>query len=190
MKISFKKNPTEETEDTKTIAFVHHKGGTGPDDICRDRKGDNRMRRGFSLIELLIVIIVIAILIGIALPRFRSMQDEESITKVAFELRTLQTAVESHYIHRDPHEYPVAEGYQSALLTVAPQIINTRLKDPFDPGNVYSYSLSANGKYYVIWSIGADNVSGVTGVGDTGTISGAPGDDIYVSNATSGTGGF
>ncbi len=148
------------------------------------------MRKGFTLIELLIVIMVIAILIGIALPRFRGMQDEASTTKAAAELRTLQTAVESYYIHRNPHIYPAAGGYQATLIAVTPQIIGAQLNDPFSPGNVYSFSLSANGQYYVIWSIGADRASGVTGVGNTGAITGAPGDDIYVSNGTSGTGGF
>ncbi len=148
------------------------------------------MKKGFTLIELLIVIMVIAILIGIALPRFRGMQDEASTTKAAAELRTLQTAVESYYIHQNPHAYPVVAGYQATLIAVTPQIIGATLNDPFDPGNAYSYALSPNVQYYVLWSIGADRITGITGVTNTGVITGGPGDDIYVSNGTSGTGGF
>ncbi|UCD15446.1 MAG: prepilin-type N-terminal cleavage/methylation domain-containing protein, partial [Candidatus Omnitrophota bacterium] len=51
---------------------------------------------GFTLIELLIVIAVISILLSIALPRFRGMQEEGNIAKAKGELRTLQTAVESY----------------------------------------------------------------------------------------------
>lgn len=34
MKVSFRKNKIGETEDTKSIAFVHHKGGTGKTTSC------------------------------------------------------------------------------------------------------------------------------------------------------------
>ncbi|KPK40935.1 MAG: hypothetical protein AMJ78_06650 [Omnitrophica WOR_2 bacterium SM23_29] len=149
------------------------------------------MRRGFTLIELLIVIMVIAILIGIALPRFRGMQDEANVTKSAAELRTLQTAVESRYIHTDPHAYPAAGAtWEDALLTVTPQIIGEALLDPFNGTVQYQYLLSSNGLYYVIFSIGPDRTAGITGIGDTGDLAGTAGDDIYVSNGTSGSGGF
>lgn len=149
------------------------------------------MKKGFTLIELLIVIMVIAILIGIALPRFRGMQDEALMTKSAAELRTLQTAVESRYIHSTPHAYPATGAtWETALLTLKPQIIGTALTDPFNGTTQYQYATSANGQYYVIWSIGSDRTAGITGIGDTGTVAGTPGDDIYVSNGTSGTGGF
>ena len=55
--------------------------------------------RGFTIIEILIVISIIAVLVGLALPRLRSMQMEGDYAKAAGELRTLQTAVESFYIH-------------------------------------------------------------------------------------------
>lgn len=149
------------------------------------------MKKGFTLIELLIVIMVIAILIGIALPRFRGMQDEALTTKAAAELRTLQTAVESRYIYSSPHAYPATGAtWQNALLTLKPEIIGAALVDQFNGTTQYQYATSANGQYYAIWSIGPDRISGITGIGDTGTIAGTVGDDIYVSNGTSGTGGF
>jgi prepilin-type N-terminal cleavage/methylation domain-containing protein len=148
------------------------------------------MRKGFTLIELLIVIMVIAILIGIALPRFRGMQDEASTTKAAAELRTLQTAVESWYIHRNPHTYPVAGAtWETQLTTAAPEIIGAVLVDPFNGTAQYGYALSGNGRYYVIWSVGP-NTSGTLTIANTGDVGGADADDIFVSNGTSGTGGF
>ena len=147
--------------------------------------------KGFTLIELLIVIMVIVILIGIALPRFRGMQDEANITKAAAELRTLQTASESYYIHSSPHAYPATGAtWEDVLVTSTPQIISAALLDPFSPTAQYSYALSASGLYYVIFSVGPDNTADITGIDDAGVIAGGPDDDIYVSNGASSSGGF
>ena len=156
------------------------------------------MKKAFTLIELLIVIAVIAILVGIALPRFRGMRQEANTTKAAGELRSLVTAIESYYIHNS-NEYPsqtgastVSTSWQSAITAAAPQIIGTALTDPFKPSQQYSYatdSASAS-KYYVIFSIGPDATADITAISTLGTISGGPDDDIYFSNGASGTGGF
>lgn len=149
------------------------------------------MRKGFTLIELLIVIMVIAILISIALPRFRGMQDEANMTKAAAELRTLQTGVESHYIHSNPHAYPAAGAtWQTDLIDDRPLIIGAVLLDPFKPTAQYPYAISASGLYYVIYSVGPDNTADITGISDAGVITGGPDDDIYVSNGASSSGGF
>lgn len=154
-----------------------------------------REEKGFTLVELIIVISVIAILIGIALPRLRGMIDEGNTAKAAAELRALQAAVESYYIHNSK-TYPASGSatWQTALTasTTKPKLIGTALSDPFNTtaGTQYQYSKSSNGLYYVIWSVGVDNTAGITSVGTDGSISGTTGDDIYVSNGTSGTGGF
>ncbi len=151
------------------------------------------MRKGFTLVELLIVIMVIAILIGIALPRFGGMRDEGNTTKAAAELRTLQAAVESRYMHTSPHAYPAAAGWEATLVAATPQIIGAELYDPFGATSAtdYQYALSASGAYYVIWSQGPDRTTAVTGISDAGVVAPAGrGDDIYISNGTPGSGGF
>ena len=109
-------------------------------------------RKGFTIIELLIVIAVIAILVGIALPRFKGMQDEGRIAQAKGELRTIQSAVESYYIHQN-NTYPSA----LTLLTgtsITPNLLGAALPtDPFNGTNNYTYA--ANGtNYYVIYSVG------------------------------------
>lgn len=113
------------------------------------------MKKGFTILELLIVIMVISILIGIALPRFRSMQDEGNIAKAKGELRTLQMAVESYYLHNNNTYPPESVTWQTALTGTTPKIISSALTDPFNGAVQYGYDLEAtNSDYYVIYSLG------------------------------------
>jgi general secretion pathway protein G len=134
-------------------------------------------RNGFTLIELLIVIAVIAILIGIALPRFRGMQEEGKIAQAKGELRTLQTAVESYYIHNNN----TLPANLAALTSATPNIIGSALPtDPFTSGSNYGYATATN--YYVIYSVGTagTGTAAVTAAGvasDTTTA-------IYVTNGS------
>ncbi len=156
------------------------------------------MKKGFTLIELLIVIAVIAILVGMALPRFRGMQAEGNTAKAAGEIRSLVAAVESYYIHNGKR-YPsqstsVQTSWQSNIVSASPKIVGSVLVDPFDTANQYRYATSAasNSNYYVIFSVGSDGTAQVSGVNTSGdvTFASTPSDDIYISNGTSGVGGF
>ncbi|MFH1783779.1 MAG: prepilin-type N-terminal cleavage/methylation domain-containing protein [bacterium] len=147
-----------------------------------------RNREGFTLIELLIVMAVIAILIGIALPRFRGMQDESNLARARSELRTLQTGVESYYINSSPKTYPAYDGgstvWQVALTGATPQIISSVLYDPFGATATtqYRYDASPNRSYYIIWSRGAGRENQVLTISNAGAIGGTVGTKIYVTN--------
>lgn len=151
---------------------------------------------GFTIIELLIVIAIIAALVGIALPRLRSMQSEGDYAKVAGELRTLQAAVESYYIHNNrtyPNQQTTPDTtWQSSLTGATPQIIAGVLNDPFNAGVEYQYATSAasSSVYYVIFSEGPDGTAGITGINTSGVVQGTIGDDRYVSNGTVPSSGF
>ncbi len=165
----------------------------------KEQKGEVKMKRGFTLIELMIVISVMAILIGISLPYFKGMQDEGNSAKAAGELRTLATAIESFYIHNG--EYPVESeavnityDWQTdtdSLTDATPTIVLTALNDPFDSAQEYSYltSEASGSKYYVVFSVGPDGDPNIATLTTAGVIA-APGDDIYITNAASGVGGF
>ena len=138
------------------------------------------MKRGFTLIELLIVIAVISILIGIALPRFKGMQDEGNIAKAKGELRTLQTAVESYYIHNTA-TYPSA---LSQLTSATPNIIASLPADPFSStsGNYGFVRGGTNNKFYIIYSVGPGGNGSATIASDA--VSETNGSSaIYASNA-------
>lgn len=154
--------------------------------------------KGFTIIELLIVIAIIAALVGIALPRLRSMQSEGDYAKVAGELRTLQAGVESFYVHNS-RQYPnpstsVTTAWQTSLTGATPQIIASALDDPFKPGTPYGYATdtasATTAKYYVIVSAGPDGAIDLTGINTSGVIQGTVDDDRYVSNGTTPSSGF
>ncbi|MGA2775030.1 MAG: prepilin-type N-terminal cleavage/methylation domain-containing protein [Candidatus Omnitrophota bacterium] len=143
------------------------------------------MKKGFTLLELLMVIMVIAILIGIALPRFRGMVEEGNIAKAKGELRTLQIAVESYYMHNS-NIYPTTLT-TTVLKNQSPQILEALPTDPFSSGGAgYQYlNGGTNNKYYAIWSVGPAGNGSVTGFADTtnDVQESNPASCIYVSNA-------
>ncbi|MGD0337023.1 MAG: prepilin-type N-terminal cleavage/methylation domain-containing protein [Candidatus Omnitrophota bacterium] len=136
-------------------------------------------KKGFTLLELLMVIMVIAILIGIALPRFRGMVEEGNVVKAKGELRTLQIAVENYYMHHT-NAYPTAIT-GTTLTGDTPQIVSVLPTDPFNGASNYGYAQGGS-KYYVIYSVGPANCTNATIDASTGNVTETGGNCIYVSN--------
>ncbi|MFA6466639.1 MAG: type II secretion system protein [Patescibacteria group bacterium] len=62
----------------------------------------SQKRRGFTLIELMIVVVVIGILAAVAIPNFISMEDRTAKTdKTKTAAHTLQLAVEDYAVRHD-----------------------------------------------------------------------------------------
>jgi len=108
------------------------------------------------------------------------MQDEGNIAKAKGELRTLQTAVESYYIHNST-TYPSA---LSALPSATPQIVTAVPADPFDSASAsYGYVRGGtNNKFYVIFSDGPGGNGSATITSDA-VVETNGSSCIYVSNA-------
>jgi len=135
----------------------------------------------FTLIEMMIVIVVIAILVGVLLPQFRGTQDEAAIQRARSELRTLATAIESYYIHNS-NTLPTT---LSSLTTATPRIVTVIPDDPFRSGsNDYAYATDTNGVYYVVSSYGTDRAADITGINTSGQMTESDNctQDVWVSN--------
>lgn len=61
------------------------------------RECRRRMRRGFSLIELMIVVAIIGILAAVAVPSFLDATDEAKAARIQADLATVGSAVEIYY---------------------------------------------------------------------------------------------
>ena len=133
------------------------------------------MKKGFTILELLVVISVLVILIGIAIPRFKGMQDAAKIAQAKGELQTMQAAIESYYMNANTTKaYPtnsITVGY-TFLRSTTPQIISST--PPYDPfgsttATEYGYAKSPNASSYVIYSVGAAG-SATASIVDGGTV--------------------
>jgi len=69
--------------------------------------------RGFTLVELLIVILIIGILAAIALPAFLNQREKAQDTEAKTALRTAQTAIAVH--HMDAESYAATEADLTAI---------------------------------------------------------------------------
>ncbi|NQU44909.1 prepilin-type N-terminal cleavage/methylation domain-containing protein, partial [bacterium] len=64
----------------------------------------SKAHRAFTLIELLIVVAIIAILAGIAVPNFLEAQVRAKVSKAKSDLRTVATGLEAYHV--DNNRYP------------------------------------------------------------------------------------
>lgn len=138
-----------------------------------------RKGKGFTLIELMVVIAIILILALIAIPAYRNMQDRARKSRVQSDLRTLANALQMFFT--DWNQYPVqttaarlsdsnaggelmgsgsgatvnVSGAVSATGERGPITYIEKLPiDPFATSATasYYYLSDANGTSYVMWS--------------------------------------
>ena len=121
-----------------------------------------KKREGFTLIELLIVVAIIGILAGIAIPNFLGARSRARVARVFADFRTIGTALESYYV--DNTEYP---SENDGLDALAPDYITSIPDDPFgtDDDPEYRYytdaAADATGGAWLVVSNGPDGIADV-----------------------------
>ncbi len=80
--------------------------------------------RGFTIIELLIVVVIIGILAAIAIPKFANTKERAYLTSMKADLRNLVTAEESYLADFFTYTSNLGARYQSSAgVTVALQSV-------------------------------------------------------------------
>jgi general secretion pathway protein G len=124
--------------------------------------------RGFTLLELLVVILIIGLLTGIVAPRFMGQVSRSEVTTARAQLDALDKALQSYRI--DTGRFPTTAQGLKAL--VAQPGDESRWRGPYlqgevpaDPwGNAYQYrSPGSNGRDFEVMSLGKDRAPGGSG---------------------------
>ncbi len=125
-------------------------------------------QEGFTLIELMVVILIIGLLATIVVQNLRGATDKAKRIKAEADISAFKTALDRYYL--DNGSYPTTDQGLAALVSAptAGRIPSDYPeggyieKIPSDPWN-NPYFYSSDGNSYVLKSFGADGVEGGTG---------------------------
>ncbi len=127
-------------------------------------------QRGFSLIEILVVLVIMGLLISVVAPTVLNSADDARIQKVRADFKSVETALKIYRL--DNYVYPTTEQGLIALVepsTLAPEPRNFKnggyLSElPMDPwGREYLYLSPGENGEVDIYSLGADGLPGGDG---------------------------
>ncbi|MDD2541658.1 MAG: type II secretion system major pseudopilin GspG [Desulfuromonadaceae bacterium] len=129
-------------------------------------------KKGFTLIEIMVVIVILALLAALVAPKLMGRADDAKITDAHVQIKNIETALKLYKL--DNGNYPTTEQGLSALVTkptvgVIPKNYKeegylekkTVPKDPW--GNDYLYLSPGEHGDYDLYSYGSDGAKGGEG---------------------------
>jgi general secretion pathway protein G len=137
--------------------------------------GDMRFRdrRGFTLIEIMVVVVILGILAGLIIPKIMGKPEEAKRLKAQMQIEQLEQALKLYCL--DNGDYPTTEqGLQAVVEKPAAEPVPKRWREggylekskiPLDPwGNPFVYvSPGVHSKDFDLVSYGADGEAGGEG---------------------------
>lgn len=126
-----------------------------------------RLQGGFTLLELLVVLVILGLLVGVVAPRFFGQVGKSEAKVAAAQIRALEDALDQYRL--DVGRYPTTEQGLAALNTAPAGV--ARWKGPYlrkalpsDPwGNPYQYRSPGEHGEVDLFSFGSDGQAGGTG---------------------------
>jgi len=129
-------------------------------------------KRGFTLIEIMVVIVILAMLAALVGPKLMGRTDDAKITDARVQIKNIETALKLYKL--DTGNYPSTEQGLSALVAIPTVgVIPKNYKEggyleskkiPKDPwGNDYLYVSPGEHGDYDLFSYGFDGVKGGEG---------------------------
>jgi general secretion pathway protein G len=135
----------------------------------RSRPNFLNPQHGFTLIEIMVVVVILGILAALIAPNVISRIDDAQITKVKQDIRAIESALKLYRL--DNFRYPDTDAGLDALVT-PPQDPNARFpaggyldrlpKDPWDSPYLYLYP--GNQGEFDVYSLGRDGQQGGEGL--------------------------
>jgi general secretion pathway protein G len=126
-----------------------------------------REQRGFSLVEILVVLVIMGLLVSVVAPTVLNRADEARVQKVYADFANIQTALKLYRL--DNFLYPTSEQGLEALVnatTLEPEPRNFKQggyldRLPVDPwGRPYLFLSPGENGEFDLYSMGADGLSG------------------------------
>lgn len=130
-----------------------------------------RVQRGFTLIEILVVVVIIGILVAVVAPNFMGEPDKARVARAKQDIDSIVTALNMYRL--DNFTYPTTDQGLQALVSApsgAPPAPNWRQggymprlpKDPWN--NEYRYLSPGQRGDIDVYSLGADGQPGGEGI--------------------------
>jgi general secretion pathway protein G len=124
--------------------------------------------RGFTLIEIMVVVVIIGILGALIVPSIIGKVEEARIARAHQDIRTIESALDMYRI--DNFRYPSTDQGLRALIEKPAEAKKWReggylkelSKDPWEEDYRYAYP-GDHGKQYDLYSLGADGEQGGEG---------------------------
>lgn len=131
---------------------------------------------GFSLVEIMVVVIVIGVLAATIIPQFVGTTHDAKVSAVKSHIANIESAVERFNIHMD--RYPTSEEGLDVLVNAPADAgdiwrgpyLKELIQDPWKHDYQYRSPATRGNGGYDIWSLGADGQEGGEGkAADIGT---------------------
>lgn len=131
----------------------------------------HKSQQGFTLIEVMVVVVILGILAAVVVPRIMDNPDKARITKAKQDIRALESALNLYRL--DMFKYPTTDEGLEALVNAPGDAqgagnykeggyIRKLPKDPW--GQAYLYLSPGEHSEIDIYSLGADGAPGGNGV--------------------------
>ena len=114
-------------------------------------------QHGFTLIEVMVVVVILAILATVVVPRIMDRPDQARVTRAQQDIRAVEAALNLYRL--DNFRYPSTDDGLEALV---PKYLDSLPEDPW--GNRYLYLSPGEKGEFDVYSYGADGTEGGEGV--------------------------
>jgi len=116
-----------------------------------------KAQHGFTLIEVMVVVVILAILATVVVPRIMDRPDQARVTRAQQDIRAVEAALNLYRL--DNFRYPSTDDGLEALV---PKYLDSLPEDPW--GNPYLYLSPGEKGEFDVYSFGADGAEGGEGV--------------------------